>query len=230
MKTRRLLTLVCLSASALVGGCNSPGGQGFSSDRFVYQSDEWQPWTVSLIDTRTGENVWSVDVPVGKQLVMGFRKGVGPNEFKPDMMYWGITENGRSVSRQSNLLPVPGSMSRRLEPVLRPTPELPGTPLPGSPYLASMDADKSEAAAKGKMKRGTADLFAPAAPMSHNELPPISKTAPAPTPETAPAPATTPAPAAPETTAPPAPAAPTPEPTKPDEPPIDLPQGTRGPR
>ncbi|MBL8746963.1 MAG: hypothetical protein JNK58_11490 [Phycisphaerae bacterium] len=226
MKTRLLVTMVCLSTAALVGGCNSPGGMGYSADRFVYRSDEWQPWTVSLIDTRTGESVWSVDVPVGKQLVMGFRKGVGPNEFKPDIMYWGITENGRAISRQSNQLPVPGAMSRRLEPVLRPTPELPGTPLPGSPYMASMNADKSEAAAKGKMEPGTADLFAPAKQRS-----PVAS--PAPKPAAAPSEPAHEAPTSPppsETAPPAAPEPVSPPPATPEDPPVDLPQGTRGPR
>lgn len=221
--TRRIFTAFVLASAAMVGGCNSPGGQGFSGDRFVYRSDEWQPWTVSLIDTRTGESVWSVDVPVGKQLIVGFRRGAGPNEFKPDMMYWGISENGRAISRQSNQLPVPSATSRLLEPVLRPTPELPGTPLPGSPYLASTNVNKSEAAAKGKLEPGAADLYAPArtkgvaaAPVPDAEKP--AEVPPAP-------PATSEIPSAPAPSPQPEPA-----PAEPEDPPIDLPQGTRGPR
>lgn len=225
MKTRELLSVICLSVSALVGGCNTPGGMGYSSDRYVYRSDEWQPWTVSLIDTRTGENVWSVDVPVGQQLVFGFRRGVGPNEFKPDMMYWGITENGRAVSRQSNQLPVPAALSRRIEPVLRPTPELPGTPLPGSPFAFAMSADKTGAAAKGKIEPGTADLFAPAKTKAPTPIP-AAKVEPVAAVQEAPA---APAPPPQPDATPPAAAEPPPtEPAKTDEPPIDLPQGTRG--
>jgi hypothetical protein len=218
MSIRRSLALLLLAApAALFSGCNSPGGQGFSSDRFVYQSNEWQPWTVSLIDTRTGESLWSVDVPVGKQLVMGFRKGVGPNEFKPDMMYWGISENGRNISRQSNQFPVPGAHARRIEPVLRPTPELPGTPLPGSPYLATMNVDKSEAAAKGKIEPGTSDLFAPAKPGGPKPIE-VPEQEPAHKEEIAPMPPQ------------PEPVTPVAEPTPAADPPIDLPHGTRGPR
>lgn len=123
-----------LLAFVLTGCASKPGGSGWSIDRFVYQSHEWQPWTVTLVDTRTGESLWSVDVPVGRQLVVGFRKGVGPNPYKPDMMYWGITEYGRGVARRDNQIPVPPAHARRLDPTLRPTPELPGTPMPGSPF------------------------------------------------------------------------------------------------
>lgn len=125
------LTAVAFSGG---GGCAQPGGVMWSIDQFTYESHEWQPWTVSLIDTRTGESLWSVDVPVGQKLTVGFRKGAGPNEFKPDMMDWGIVPSTRSGTSRPNQLPVPPAQSRRLEPTLRPTPELPGTAPVGSPF------------------------------------------------------------------------------------------------
>lgn len=125
---------VALAASVLSTGCHYEGGPLYSADRFTYVSREWQPWTVSLIDTRTGESVWSVDVPVGQKLVLGFREGSGPNEFKPDMMDWGLMPHDRTFGERPNQLPVPPAGARRLEPVLRPTPELPGTPTTGNPF------------------------------------------------------------------------------------------------
>ncbi len=172
MMKQRLTVLALFAAAMSGGGCASEGGMGYSADRFVYRSHEWQPWTVSLVDTRTGESLWTVDVPVGRQLTLGFRQGAGPNEYKPDMMYWGLTENGRAISKKANQLPVPGWQSRRLEPVLRPTPELPGTPLPGSPYASLTSVEKTEAAAKGKVEPGVADLFAPSKPKAETPIPP----------------------------------------------------------
>lgn len=124
------------AGSALVGmgmlaGCHSPGGPGYSADRYTFESHEWQPYTVTLLDTRTGETVWSVDVPVGQQLVLGFRKGTGPNEFKPDMMEWELMPAGRRFGTRNNQMPVPPAQARRIEPSLRPTPEQPGSPMPG---------------------------------------------------------------------------------------------------
>lgn len=210
------ILLLPFADAMILAGCSSVG-LGYSSDRFVYRSNEWQPWTVTLTDSRTGESVWSVDVPVGKQLIVGFRRGVGPSEFKPDMMYWGISENGRTISRQSNQVPVPPAHSRVLEPTLRPVPELPGTPLPGSPYADAMPVEKTIAARKGKIPPKSTDLFAPAKPNpGQSAASPVEAPA-------APEPSPTPSdaiPAAPQ---------PQPEPAKTEDPPIDLPQGDRGP-
>ncbi|MDX2116307.1 MAG: hypothetical protein SFZ24_11910 [Planctomycetota bacterium] len=150
-----------LGCGVLCAGCHSEGGSMYSADKFTYLSHEWQPWTVTLIDTRTGESLWSVDVPVGKQLVFGFREGAGPNQFKPDMMDWGLWEAGRSYGTRDNQLPVPPAKSRRIEPSLRPTPELPGTPLPGSPFVAEVPARKKKAAAAGSIPPSSGDPFAP---------------------------------------------------------------------
>jgi hypothetical protein len=132
---RRPALLLGLAALTLVTcGCHYEGGPLYSADRFTYVSREWQPWTVSLIDTRTGESLWSVDVPVGQKLVVGFRAGSGPNEYKPDMMDWGLMPEDRTYGERPNQLPVPPAGARRIEPTLRPAPELPGTPAAGSPF------------------------------------------------------------------------------------------------
>lgn len=122
---RTLFGSVLVLALGAVSACSSPGGSFYSDDRFTYVSNSWQPWTVSVIDTRTGETLWSVDVPVGQQLVIAFIKGTGPNERLPDMMQWGLMEAGRSSGSLPNLIPVPGRTARRTEPTLRPVPEMP---------------------------------------------------------------------------------------------------------
>jgi hypothetical protein len=99
-----------------------------------------------------------------------------------------------------------------LEPTLRPVPELAGTPMPGSPYAATMPVEKSIAAKKGKIPPKSTDLFAPALPPSQPYAAPSSE----------PAKAAEPEPVSAEAPSPPA------EP-EPEDPPIDLPQGDRGP-
>ncbi|HBS28089.1 MAG TPA: hypothetical protein DEB06_01250 [Phycisphaerales bacterium] len=125
----RRLTAFTLFAAALtfapIAGCYGPGGSFYSDDRYTYVSKEWQPWTVSLVDTRTGETLWTVDVPVGQQLVVSFREGTGPNRNKPDLMSWDLMEAEKYTGALRNIVPVPPSHARRLEPTLRPVPEAP---------------------------------------------------------------------------------------------------------
>lgn len=214
------VSLVALLGASGLGGCYKDGGMGFSSDTYSYSSTSWQPWTVSLVDTRTGESLWSVDVPVGKRLIVGFREGSGPNRVKPDMMRWGILEGNRTVGTFQNQMPVPPITSRRLEPTLRAVPEMPQAPLPGSPYEdVNWSLQK-----QGEVGDGKADV------MGAPKLPPVIKRdEPAP----APAPAMEPETVKPSDAPPVEPApAPTPapqeqpkqdEPAKPEEPPVDLP-------
>lgn len=114
------------AASFAAVGCYSEGGLGWSEDQHVYVSRPYQPWTVTLKDTRTGQELWSVEVPVGKQLVVHFLTGTGsPGAYTPDTMEWAIMEEGVESDRLGNSMPVPPAISRRLDPVLRPTPEFP---------------------------------------------------------------------------------------------------------
>ncbi|GAB4548711.1 MAG: hypothetical protein Tsb0013_09460 [Phycisphaerales bacterium] len=134
---RRTLLLLGCSLSALtlpLGGCHLEGGPRYSADRYTYVSRAWTPKTVSLIDTRTGETTWSVDVPVGQQLVVGFSQGTGPNELRPDEIVWGLMPAGRRFGSRDNRQPCPPADARRLDMALRPAPEMPGETLPGTPF------------------------------------------------------------------------------------------------
>jgi hypothetical protein len=112
--------------TAGLAGCYYPGGPGYSADRFTYESTTWQPWTVTLQDTRTGQDFWSVEVPVGQQLVVGFVKGEGlEDEFVPDLMQWQLMPIGNRFGGLENSIPVPPANARLLLPRLRKAPELP---------------------------------------------------------------------------------------------------------
>ncbi len=133
-----ILIALSLSASAactLLTACQntggglslfSEGGTGISEDKHVYVSRAWQPWTVTLRDTRTGQAFWSIDVPVGKKLAMQFLEAHGTkSDFTPDLMKWGLMDEFDPYTNLGNSLPVPPADVRRIEPTLRATPELP---------------------------------------------------------------------------------------------------------
>ena len=129
------LTLGAAASCALLASCQnytggpsmfSEGGMGLSEDKHVYVSRSWQPWTVTLRDTRTGQAFWSIDVPVGKKLAIQFLAGHGTeNSYTPDLMKWGVINPDDPYTNLVNSLPVPAADVRRLEPTLRATPELP---------------------------------------------------------------------------------------------------------
>lgn len=121
-----LIALLLVGASAL-GGCHVEGGSGFTEDQHVYVSRPWQPWTVTVRDTRTGQEFWSMDVPVGKKLIVKFAQNSGSGDkYTPDLMKWALVDEERdSLVSLANSLPCPPSSSRRLEPTLRTAPELP---------------------------------------------------------------------------------------------------------
>lgn len=203
MKTSRSAPIVSLLAGALcLPACSNSsmeGGPLGSYDSFTFASTTWQPKTVTLFDTRTGESLWSVDIPVGKQLRVAFREGAGPNEQKPDEMVWEIRWEGRIFGARDNKVPVPPSSARRMEMTLRSAPEMPRADLPGSPYAsANTAAPATEAPAK---KDNPAAVVPPVVPVEP------------PAPKAAPVPASEPAPAQPTSS----------------EPPIDIPSGARNP-
>lgn len=118
-----LLASVAIAASSL-GGC-MPGhyAAGYSNAGDIYQSTTWEPKTITLFDTRTGETVWSVDVPVGQQIMVKFSEGTGPNEYRPDEIRWELAPIGRRIVTPNNRQPCPPSHSRRIEMTLRDAPE-----------------------------------------------------------------------------------------------------------
>jgi len=130
----RLLLAGAIAMFSTLGGCKyNEAGPGYSADEHTYVSTAWRPWTVTLVDTRTGEAVWSADIPVDQQLVIRFRKGKGPSDELPDMMDWGLMDAGTKYGHRKNRLPVPGRDARLLKPTLRPTPEMPGAVLTSAP-------------------------------------------------------------------------------------------------
>lgn len=134
--TRTRLGWLMLAGALGLNGCYYEGGPLSSQDRFTYVSRPFQPWTVDLVDVRTGEVIWSVDVPVGEQLVVDFQaapSGKAKDAWRPDTMLWDVVPSGRRFGALSNKLAVPDRNSRRLEPKIRSIPEMPAEPYASAP-------------------------------------------------------------------------------------------------
>jgi hypothetical protein len=121
-------TLAIVLASAGLGGCNWESGTGFSLDRYIYRSTSWRPQTVTVVDTRTGERIWALDVPVGQQAVVGFYKNrhQATNPTMPDELYWGLMPADEMIKGQDSRMPCPPASARRVDVTLRATTEMPG--------------------------------------------------------------------------------------------------------
>lgn len=134
-RTRRL-AFCTLTAALGVGvllagsaGCGSlatqkPGGRMASLDQHTYVSDTYSPKTVRLIDTRTLEEIWSVDVPVDYKLVIKFYDNTSKgNHENPDIMRWEVFPADMWGTLLDNQMPVPAKHARRIEWELRTGPE-----------------------------------------------------------------------------------------------------------
>ena len=136
-RTRRVvLTILTAASLASVAGCHAfatqkPGGRGTSIDQHTYASTAFEPKTVRLIDTRTHEELWSVDVPVDYKVVVKFFEDQSrDNVDNPDVMRWELMPSDSWGSLLDNQLPVPSKHARRLEFELRSAPEYAPEPTP----------------------------------------------------------------------------------------------------
>ncbi len=145
-QARRAMNIaLMLSASALgslMGGCWTPGGNQMSTDSYTYFSTTYMPQTVTVIDTRTDQPVFSVDIPVGKELVMRFFEDGGTklasgeaSSLYPDSMKWDIWPLGREFGNPTQSLDVPPFHARRVDVTLRDTPETPKDYSPAVPTI-----------------------------------------------------------------------------------------------
>ena len=121
-----------LAAIATTTGCLAykpyyhESGSGAAIDQYTYVSRPWEPKTITLIDVRTNEPVWTVDVPVGKQLTMRFYEDKNPdNAITPDNMRWQIQDEGTKFGHMANTTLVPPAEVRRIDVELRAVPEAP---------------------------------------------------------------------------------------------------------
>jgi len=115
-----VLAILILSTLLLLGagGCYSPGGGLFagSNSPFTYISTAEYPKTFVLVNTKTGENIFEMDIPVGKGLVVKFLQGQGDEPAAtPDLMKYGVFSAKDMNGMLSSSMTVPGPYSRRID-------------------------------------------------------------------------------------------------------------------
>jgi len=116
----------CIVRTAFQDQLTRKGPLRASRDSHTYVSTASKPLTVAVIDTRTDETVWSIDVPLGKQLSMKFHEGKGSDdEFMPDLVTWGLFRPGKQFGNRAQSQPVPPSNARLLDVSVRESAELP---------------------------------------------------------------------------------------------------------
>ena len=111
--------------TVILSGCEmyTPGGNPFTNgpnSAATWESTEEFPKTITLIDTRSGERLFVMEVPVGEKLVIDFVTDAGDNEvMTPDLMMWEIFPSSISYGPLSNALTVPNRWSRRIDVAIR---------------------------------------------------------------------------------------------------------------
>lgn len=114
------------SMVAFTPACLAPwhphGGPG-SDDSFTYYSLPHQPQTVTLVDTRSGEKLWTCEIPVGQQLCMRFVNQSGQEAKGEDLMRWKLMPLGQDYGTLDNRFACPPRSCRRVDVTLRQGPE-----------------------------------------------------------------------------------------------------------
>ena len=125
MPSRSQLPSVChrlmlVATIAALGGCAwpgyRPGGKQASADEYTFESTGGTPKTVKLLDWTTNTTIWTLEVPVGKELVVRFYDDHDPkNATRPALMRWELFENGHEFGELHNAIPAPDAGHRRMD-------------------------------------------------------------------------------------------------------------------
>jgi hypothetical protein len=127
----RTMLLAAALATALPFGCHRPQGamMSYTGGSYTYFSTEMAPKSVRLVDLRSEEVVFSMDIPVGKQLTIDFLEEKGDDPvYTPDLMRYEVWDIGTETGKLTNAMTVPGAHSRRIEISLRQGPEYVAAP------------------------------------------------------------------------------------------------------
>ncbi len=122
-------------------GCHMPNGGWFNSTggSQTYFSTEARPTTVTLIDVRTGEAVFAMDIPPGKQLTYVLDIGEGDDPVhRPNLLKYQIFDIGTTTGKLRSSLTVPPANVLRFDVSFRD-----GNELRPAPYNHELRVDQT---------------------------------------------------------------------------------------
>jgi hypothetical protein len=119
------------AAPLLLTGCwvpgYWPGGSLATRDIYTYESTVDFQQSVQLTDVATNDVIWSINIPVGKQVVIRFQDDHDPeNVERPALMRWELMERGRRTGELYNAIPAPAWDRRLMEVFYRDADVAPG--------------------------------------------------------------------------------------------------------
>jgi len=113
-----------LLAAGLLGAAILSSGGCSSAEMYTYTSEAHSPKTITLINTATGEKVWTCDVPVGQKLEMRFaKKSEQAEELGYDELAWSLSGVSTEAKGRKSTVRVPPASQRRIDMTLRSIPE-----------------------------------------------------------------------------------------------------------
>jgi len=111
-----------LATLAFATGCHTPSGgwMPYTGGSSTYYSTETSPKTVTIVNLTTNEEVFSLDIPAGKQLTFDFVSEAGDDEvYRPDLMRYAVWDIGTTMGKLNRSLTVPNAASRRIDVAIR---------------------------------------------------------------------------------------------------------------
>ena len=118
MPRRLVIAFFATIAALAIPGCHRPAGaiMPYTGGSSTYFSYETRPVTVTILDLRTNEEIFTINVPPGKQLTFDFKPGEGDDEiYTPDVMRYEIFDMGTETGSLENILNVPPANARRVD-------------------------------------------------------------------------------------------------------------------
>ena len=145
-RTRRMTaaTTVLAACALTLGACSmdATGGDTWSKDSYTYRSTPFAPKTIELVDVRTEEVIWALDIPAGWELEMSFGEdNINSDGVAASNMNWKLKPYQVRGKSQSGKFIAPPRGSRRVDMVLRESPEHPSAET-GDPTVAEATEDE----------------------------------------------------------------------------------------
>ncbi len=131
-----LIAFTLISGCTMKGGGLMPSAAGTASP-MTWESTAASPKTIVIVDTRTGENIFEVDIPIGKQLSVHFKPVSNPikGTYQTDTMIYAVHPIGEYVGNLDRWIQVPLARNRRIDVFLQ-NPEAYTPPDPDRPVQA----------------------------------------------------------------------------------------------